>query len=175
MFLLDTSAISSLSNQRHALHARAIAFKDANVGQEQRLFICVISLSEMQFGLSLYEGRSPRTSEANLDTVRRRINAAGRLSDPLEVTRHVAIEQGRLRSKWAWKVAPNKAAQGSKLKGIPPERWSDDWPASELQITENDIWIAAMAITHDLTLVTGDKDFDKLAQTDSNLRVMRLQ
>ena len=32
-----------------------------------------------------------------------------------------------------------------------------------------------MAITHDLTLVTCDKDFDKLAQTDSNLRVMRLQ
>lgn len=174
MFLLDTSAISALTNQSHARHAKAVAFRDENVGQEQRLFICVISLAEMQFGLSLYEGRMPRPSQANLDAVRRHINAAGRLSDPLEVTRHVALEQGRLRSKWAWKLAPQKASQGSKLKGAPPERWSDDWPANTLQITENDIWIAAIAITHDLTLVTCDKDFEKLVQADSNLRVMRL-
>ena len=31
-----------------------------------------------------------------------------------------------------------------------------------------------MALTHDLTLVTTDKDFDKLAQEDLTLRVMRL-
>lgn len=172
MFLLDTSALSALMDLSHARHANAIAFKDQHVGQEQRLFVCVISLAEMQFGLNMYERRSPRASEADLDALRRRIQAAGRLSEPLEVTRHVAIEQGRLRSKWAWKVAPHKAAQ-SKVKGVPPERWSDDWPASTLQITENDIWIAAMAITHDLTLVTCDKDFDKLAQADSSLKTMR--
>ena len=117
--------------------------------------------------------RAPRPSEADLDALRKHIQAAGNLSEPLEVTHHVAMEQGRLRSKWAWKLAPRKAAQG-KLKGVAPEQWSDDWPASTLQITENDIWIAAMAITHDLTLVTCDKDFYKLAQADSNLRIMRL-
>jgi len=30
-----------------------------------------------------------------------------------------------------------------------------------------------MALTHDLTLVTCDKDFDKLAQVDPNLRIIR--
>ncbi|WP_439517900.1 PIN domain-containing protein [Hydrogenophaga sp.] len=173
MFLLDTSALSALLNQDDSLHAKAIAFKDQLAGQEQRLFICVISLAEMQFGLNMYERRSPKPNQTATDAVRGRIQAAGALSEPLEVTRHVAIEQGQLRSRWAWKVAPRKAAQG-KLKGVPPERWSDDWPANTLQITENDIWIAAMALTHDLTLVTCDKDFDKLAQADLNLRIMRL-
>lgn len=173
MFLLDTSVLSVLMNESQPLHAKAAAFKDQHAGQEQRLFICVISLAEMQFGLSLYEGRAPQPNQADLDAVRGRIQAAASLSEPLEVTRHVAMEQGRLRSKWAWKLAPHKAAQG-KLKGAPPERWSSDWPANTLQITENDIWIAALALTHDLTLVTCDKDFDKLAQAESQLRVLHL-
>lgn len=173
MFLLDTSALSALLNRDHSLHAKAIAFKDQHAGQEQRLFICVISLSEMQFGLNMYERLTPKPSQIDLDAVRGRIQAASGLSEPLEVTRHVAIEHGQLRAKWAWKVAPRKAAQG-KLKGAPPEGWSDNWPANTLQITENDIWIASMALTHDLTLVTCDKDFDRLAQADSNLRIMRL-
>jgi predicted nucleic acid-binding protein len=173
MFLLDTSALSVFMDPSNARYANAIAFKDRHVGQEQRFFVCVISLAEMQFGLNMYERRTPLASDADLDALRRRIQAAGSLSEPLEVTRHVAIEQGRLRSKWAWKVAPNKAAQG-KVKGVPPERWSDEWPASTLQITENDIWIAAIAITHDLTLVTCDKDFDKLVQADPSLKTIRL-
>lgn len=173
MFLLDTSALSALLNQGHSLHARATAFKDQYAGQEQRLFVCVISLAEMQFGLSMYERLLPKPNQADLDAVRGRIQAAGGLSEPLEVTRHVADEQGQLRSGWAWSVAPRKAAQG-KLKGAPPERWSDEWPANKLQITENDIWIAAIALTHDLTLVTCDKDFDKLAQVDHRLRLIRL-
>lgn len=173
MFLLDTTALSVMLNQGHSLHAKAIAFKSQHTGQEQRFFICVISLAEMQFGLNMYERLAPKSNQPELDAVRERIQAASGLSEPLEVTRHVAIEQGRLRSKWAWLVAPRKAAQG-KLKGAPPERWSDDWPANRLQITENDIWIAAMALTHDLTLVTFDKDFDKLAQAEPNLRIMRL-
>lgn len=173
MFLLDTSALSALLNPDHSLHAKAIAFRDQHAGQEQRIFVCVITLAEMQFGLNMYESLSPKPSQTALDAVRGRIQAAGGLSEPLEVTRHVAIEQGQLRSKWAWKVAPRKAAQG-KLKGAAPERWSDDWPANMLQITENDIWIAAIALTHDLTLVTCDRDFDKLSQADPDLRVMYL-
>lgn len=173
MYLLDTSALSALLNQHHALHAKAIAFRDRHAGHEQRLFVCVISLAEMEFGLSMYERHTPKPSRTDLDAVRGRIQAASRLSEPLEVTRHVAIEQGRLRSKWAWLLAPQKAAQG-KLKGAPPERWSNDWPANALQITENDIWIAAMALTHDLTLVSCDKDFDRLVRADAALRIIRL-
>lgn len=174
MFLLDTNVLSVLVNPSQPLHAKAVAFKNQHAGEEQRLFICVISLAEMQFGLDMYEGRTPRPGQADLDIVRGYIRAAASLSEPLEVTRHVALEQGRLRAKWARKLAPNKAAQG-KLKGSPPERWSNDWPANTLQITENDIWIAATALTHDLTLVTCDKDFEKLAQAESQLRIIRLQ
>ena len=173
MFLLDTSVLSALLNQDHSHHAKAINFQTQHAGQEQQLFVCVVSLAEMQFGLNMYEKRKPEPSPADLDAVRSRIHAAGKLSMPLEVTPHVAIEQGSLRSIWAWTVAPHKAAQG-KLKGTPPESWSEDWPADKLQITENDIWIAAVALTHDLTLVTCDKDFNKLATANSKLRIRQL-
>ncbi len=173
MFLLDTSVLSVLPNPQHPQHAKAVAFQAQHAGNEQTLFICVVSLAEMQFGLSLYEGRTPKPHRGDLDVVRSRIQAAGRLSEPLEVTRHVAVEHGRLRAKWAWTVAPHKAHQG-KVKSMPPERWSDDWPASALQITENDIWIAAVALTHDMTLVSCDRDFDRLAKAEPQLRVLRL-
>lgn len=174
MFLLDTSAVSDLVNPSRPLHAKVMAFTSQYAGEEQHLFICVVSLAEMQFGLDLYEGHTSRPSQSDIDTVRGHIKAASSISEPLEVTRHVALEQGRLRAKWARKLAPTKAVQG-KLKGSPPERWSSDWPANALQITENDIWIAALALTYDLTLVTCDKDFDKLAQAESQLRIIRIQ
>lgn len=173
MYLLDTNALSALVNTGHKNHTRVIDFRNQHVGEEQRLFICVISLAEMQFGLSLYEARTPKPSSADLDEVRRRIRAASSISEPLDVTRHVALEQEKLRAKWGLLVAPKKAAQG-KLKSVPPECWSNDWPATTLQITENDIWIAAMALTHDLTLVTCDKDFHKLEQAEVQLRVIYL-
>lgn len=173
MFLLDTSTISTLVNTAAPGHAEAVTFWKKHAGQEQRMFICVISLAEMQFGMGLIEGRIPRPSSSDLEIVQQRIQAASRISEPLEVTRHVAREQGFLRAKYAWKVSPRKAATG-KLKGAAPERWSRDWPATTLQITENDIWIAAVALTHDLTLVTCDKDFQMLQQAESQLRVIRL-
>ena len=173
MYLLDTSIISAMVNTSAKGHAEAIAFRDKHAGQEQRFFICVISLAEMQFGLSLVEGRLPKPSNSELEIVRQRIRGAAGISEPLEVTRHVALEQGRLRAKWAWSIAPRKAGAG-KLKGAAPEQWSDDWPATALQITENDIWIAAVALTHDLTVVARDKDFHKLVKAEPQLRIIRL-
>jgi predicted nucleic acid-binding protein len=173
MFLLDTSVISALVNTEAPGHAEAITFWKKYAGQEQRMFICVISLAEMQFGAGLVEGRTPKPSNSDLEVVQQRIRAAGKISEPLEVTRHVALEHGRLRARYAWKVSPRKAAAG-KLKGAAPEQWSNNWPATVLQITENDIWIAAVALTHDLILVTRDKDFHMLAQADFQLRVIRL-
>lgn len=173
MFLLDTSVLSALTNPNHTSHTNARAFRTQCATQERELYLCVISIAEMRFGLSMYEARMPRPSETVLNEIRERIHAAMTLSEPIEITRHVANEHGQLRSKWAWICSPQKAAQG-KLKGNPPERWSDDWPASKLQITENDIWIAAIALTHDLTLVTCDKDFDNLAKADSQLKILRI-
>lgn len=173
MFLLDTSTVSALVNAGSPSHAAATAFAATHSGQEQRLFVCVVTLAEMQFGLGLIEGRTPKPSTADLEVVRRRIQAASTISQPLDVTRHVALEQGRLRARWAWKSSPRRAASG-KLKGAAPEAWSDNWPATTLQITENDLWIAAVALTHDLTLVTLDGDFLKLIGAEDQLRVVRL-
>jgi predicted nucleic acid-binding protein len=98
MFLLDTSAVSDLVNPSRPLHAKVVAFTNQHAGVEHHLFICVISLAEMQFGLDLYTGHASRPNQASLDAVHRRIKAASRISEPLAVTHHVALEQGRLRA-----------------------------------------------------------------------------
>src|SRR5690349_18578170 len=116
MYLLDTNVISAIVNSASPGHADAVAFRELNAGQEQRLFVCVISIAEMRFGLGMVQRRMPPPSTADLDVLRQRIAGAAQLSVPLEVTPHVAREQGLLRAKWAWKCSPKKAAMG-KLKG----------------------------------------------------------
>lgn len=172
MYLLDTSAISAIFNPHAAKHGEARTFQAEVAGREEELRISVISLAEMEFGLQLFVARVPPPSKVDQFAIRDVVTKASDL-EPFEVDRHVAKEHGELRAKWARHIAPKKAAEG-KLKGAQPERWSEDWPAVVLQITENDLWIAATALTFDLTLVTIDRDFTALSAVDKNLRVRML-
>ena len=172
MYLLDTSVVSAIFNAQAAEHLVAMAFRNS-VGEEDDLpCISVVTLSEVKFGLDVFAMRKPTSSKSDLAAIRQRIALAKAL-DLLLVTDHVADAHGQLRAKWAKHLAPHKLAQG-KLKGTQPERWIKDWPAADLQITENDLWIAATALNHDLTLVTIDGDFVKLVEAEPALRVRQL-
>jgi len=173
MFLLDTSAISPLVNRRHPKHAQMNAFHLSESKKGHSLFVSVVSIAEMQFGLDVYARHISRPAPQSLNIVRQYIQVASTISTPLPITQRVAIKQGNLRALWALSIAPTKATQG-KLKGTHPEQWSEQWPANRLRITENDLWIAAIALTHDLVLVTCDKDFERLAQVEPQIRVVRL-
>ena len=172
MYLLDTSVISHLVNPYCAGHEKSKAFMEQALANSQKCQLCVITLAEMELGFHLAKLKEPPLDPAKLEEVKRRVNEARNLQ-PLEITSHVASEHALLKALWAKKIAPNRLNNG-KLKGVPPEKWYENWAASELRITENDLWIAAVAIAHKLRLITADRDFTGLKSARDALVFTRL-
>lgn len=173
MYLLDTSIISDIVNSASKRHKAATDFLDANKLFLDQIYICVFSLGEMRFGREVYPYLGSTPTPEQMDAMDKRIESAEALSAPLEISRHVAADYARLRAAYAKGVAL-KLLQSKKLKSKPPERWQQDAPAGELQITENDLWIAAVAVTYDFMLVTADKDYQRIAEHYPTLRVLHI-
>ncbi|MEX0958977.1 MAG: PIN domain-containing protein [Burkholderiales bacterium] len=174
MYLLDTSVVSSAVNPKHLLHTKTRSFLDSSGQNQDRIFVSVITVAETRFGLHLLKYRKPPFSPKFIAEVERRVAGIASTGMVLPVTRHIAETQGRLRADYAAVQMPKKAAAGYGLKGINVELWHDALPPSVLQITENDLWIAATAITHDLTLVAADNDFHKVQKASSDLKILLL-
>lgn len=79
------------------------------------------------------------------------INAKG--PKTFNIDMHTANTYGTLRSILFDKYAP----KGKRRKNLRPEQLVDPVTSLELGIQENDLWIAAQAITRNLTLITNDK------------------
>ena len=87
----------------------------------------------------------------------------------LDITHHTATTYADLKSKLAQHIQP-------KVNGKKPNRWPEEWQdansGSKLGIDENDLWIAAQAKERDLTIITGDRDFELFEQFDPDIRVV---
>lgn len=137
------------------------------------LFLSAVTLAELRFGVLMLRQRSPPPTAEQVAEVERRVQAASKLGTLLPVTDHIASEHAALKLAYARKFAPNLLQKGA-LKGKPPELWHEGLSASALNVTENDLWIAATAIAHDLTLLTLDDDHVRMQQADPRLRMIRL-
>ncbi|TGP44904.1 type II toxin-antitoxin system VapC family toxin [bacterium M00.F.Ca.ET.228.01.1.1] len=173
MYLLDTSVVSDIVNNSSPQRAAALAFIEGNSLYEDKIFVCSVTLGEMRFGRDVLHLKSPRPAQALLEEIELRIVAAERFSGPLQVSKHVAADYARLRAAYAKGIAP-KLLASNKLKSLPPERWHQELPAAQLQITENDLWIAAVAVTYDLILVTRDKDYQRVKKHFPDLNLHQL-
>lgn len=141
------------------------------------MYISVVTLAEARFGVELLKKRSAQSGAKvkpqDLASVEQRVQSMSRLATILHVTPHVAEDHGMLRAAWAQLRVPKLLASG-KLKNKPVEQWHEDVPTNVLHISENDLWIAATAITHDLTLVTFDGDHERLRDASPLLKVLLL-
>lgn len=173
MYLLDTSAASEAVNPRSAKHAALRSFVTGTPLFADQIFLSVVTLAEMQLGIAMLSHRYPPTTLARIEEVQARVQLASQLGTVLPVTAHVAKEHAALKIAYARKFAPNKLLQGAGLKSKPVELWHESMNASALQVTENDLWIAATALAHDLTLISVDGDHVRMAEADPRLRVMR--
>lgn len=172
MYLLDTSAASESVNTRSPKHAALRSFLTGTPLFADQIFLSVVTLAEMQVGLSMLSHRAPTPSSARIEEVKRRIELASQLGTVLPVTVHVASEHAALKVAYARKFAPKKLQQGTGLKSKPVEMWHEGLTASSLQVTENDLWIAATALAHDLTLVTADGDHVRMQEADPRLMIL---
>lgn len=173
MYLLDTSIISDIIRSNSPRHKAATDFLKANEGVIDQIYICVISLGEMRFGREVRPLITPVPSSEQLLAMDQFITNAETLAEEVEINRHVAEDYARVRAAYAKGVAL-KQLQSKKLKSKPPELWQQDVPASQLQITENDLWIAAIAVTYDLVLVTADKDYQRVGEHYPALKVLHI-
>lgn len=164
MYLFDTSVVS------RADHEKVKRFLEVNGAYTSRFFLCVVTVSELTFGLHLLSYRhAPHEDRARTEEKIKRMCLMGAL---LDVSAHVAREHARIRAKFAAFKMP-KAIQ-TRLKGKHVEMWHEDVRPSQFQLEENDLWIAAVALTYDMTLVSGDKGHEDLQQAVPELRLVLL-
>lgn len=143
-FLLDTNILTywfdtENDSEQHANLQRKLK----SLSSFARLSISVISWGEIDYGYSL-------NHKSHETEFRKFIKGVTPWS--IEIDRHTAKEYGELRARLFEKYAPKH----KRTKGLRPEQLIDPATSLELGIQENDLWIAAQAISRNLTLVTND-------------------
>lgn len=171
MYLLDTSVASDVVGPPGNMPAATKSFMNTHGGDLEKLYICSITIGEMRFGRELLVRRSP-VDATRVTAVDATLQALSRLAEPFAVNKHVANEYATIRANYAKGLMPQ--ALDRKVKGKHVETWHQQVPPSDLQITENDLWIAAVAVTHDMTLVSRDKDFTKVKEYNLQLNLLRI-
>lgn len=173
LYILDTTVASAAVNTGSAKHAAVRAFiMDSPLFADQ-LFLSTVTLAEMRFGVLKFRQKHPPPTADLIKAVEEKVQVASRLGSLLPVTEHIAVEHAALKLAYARKYAPNQLQKGA-LKGKPPELWHEGFSAAALGVTENDLWIAATAIAHDLTLVSVDNDHARMQQAEPRLQLTLL-
>ena len=151
-YLLDTNIVSywyDSSRPEHPkvlAHVKAVRQRDPQTQYIPRLFISVVTLGEIEQGHR--SAQTPNASEQSeyMTFVREEC------PEPLEITKHVAVPYGELKA-WLFNKFSDKK---KRTKAERAKQLVDPASARELGAEENDIWIAAQAMTLNLVLVTHD-------------------
>jgi tRNA(fMet)-specific endonuclease VapC len=144
-YLLDTTAASTLWDQRHHDYQKIRGFLRGIA--ESPTWISIVVLGEVEYGLKIV----PQIDEHRQAEIRRQITRFPRI---LDVNKHTVEPYSDLRAALFKKYSP-KDRRG-RLSAKWPEDLQDRTSAKELGVQENDLWIAAQAIQYNLVLITGD-------------------
>ena len=174
MYLLDTSVVSAATNPASPFHVKAREFLAANELFANQIFISVVTLSEAMFGYHVMKYRQPPWPPDVVQAVHDRVSKLHEIWEPLPITDHIARTHALLRADYAAMKIPTTLKTGKGLKGSHVETWHNSAPPSKLQIQENDLWIAATAITHDFVLVSRDGDFNELKLASKDLQLFSI-
>jgi tRNA(fMet)-specific endonuclease VapC len=159
-YLLDTNLVSVLYDARRPNHA-AVRLAIAALPLDSAQLVSVVTIGELRFGLAL--SRAAGQPLAHIETCLARSE-----DHPLaEITRHTADAFAMVKSSVA-------LARLDIRRRIPRwvEGWTDRVTGQQLQIDENDLWIAAQAIERNYVVVTSDRDFTQvIAPSVPELRV----
>lgn len=169
-YLLDTNILSIWFNDTRTEHAKvtgrvaAACAPDASTGYVARLFASTVTLGEVEYGHRSATKPDPVKQAEYAKFIGEQCPVA------LDITRHVAEQYGQMRA-WIFDTCSPKTM---RTKAKRAEQLVFAATGQELGIDENDLWIAAQAMTHSLVLVTHDRrgNFGKvLAQFSASLRV----
>jgi predicted nucleic acid-binding protein len=153
-FLIDTNIWGYWFNKnKEPEHSNVL--KRVNALKEQcektncsfRIWISSVTWGEIEYG---YQSQIDKVTSRE-EQFRKFLLDVG--PEEFVIDKHVASEYGEIRAIAFEKFGPND----KKTKYRRPEQLIDPATGRELGIDENDLWLAAQAITKDLILVTNDK------------------
>lgn len=150
-FLIDTQTIRYWYDTACPQHKAVVANIESLRQQVEswehkpRLLVSVITLGENEFGYRVNPSLSSSSKAEYFAFVTQRLGAA------LDVTKDTATAYGELRKRLFGKVPKEK-----RRRKMRPEQLIDPITSRELGIQENDLWLCAQAVAHDMVLVTND-------------------
>ena len=151
-YLLDTQIIRywyDIACPEHSAvigNVQALRAPAALTEHQPRLLLSVITLGEIEFGHRVQLQDHGAVQEA----YRRFVN--DQLPERLELTADAVAAYGELRGRLFNRYAPGKLRKPKTRV----EQLLDPATSRNLQIQENDLWLCAQAIGHQLVLVSND-------------------
>ncbi len=145
-YLLDTNILSYWFDSSRPEHG-AVAGRLAQLPDASPLAVSAITLGEVEFGYRVL-GEVSSTKEVSFHRF-----LEDRVPLILDVKKSTRTHYGSLRARLFEEYAP----RDHRKRGLRPEQLLDPATSRELGIQENDLWIAAQALEHNLVLVTHDR------------------
>lgn len=152
-YLLDTNILgyfAELKVGKNSSECKALEKRWNGLPQPQnvRIFLCPITIGEVEYGLRV----GPYDKPEQREQARQIVSAFPVININIDIARDC---YAALRAKLFDKYAPRDRKGNSCNKRI--REWRDPTTDKELQMDENDLWIASVAMAHNLVLVTHDK------------------
>ena len=144
-YLLDTNIVAYWFDEDRAEHDKVLDHIN-RLPKGALIRISVVTLAEIEYGQ-----RAVSPTDTPLQ-VRYRQLIDERFPKPIEIGKATTVYYGAWRARLFGKLAPRE----KKTKVRRPEQLVDPVTSRELGIQENDLWIAAQAMEHNLVLVTHD-------------------
>lgn len=116
--------------------------------KDTKIFLCPITVGEVEYGLRIAPYQIPEQH----DLTREMLYAFPFLDIDINIAHECYAELRARLFKYAPKDRRNRRNYNKRI-----EEWRDPTTSKLLQIQENDLWIAAVAMAHNLILVTNDK------------------
>lgn len=165
-YLLDTNILGYLAELKAGENSpECTALENHLKGlpqpQNTRIFLCPITIGEVEYGLRIAPYGKPEQHEQ----ARQILSAFPVFDININIARDCYAD---LRAKLFDKYAPRNRKGKSYNKRI--REWRDPTTDKQLQMDENDLWIVAVAMAHNLVLVTHDKMNAIKSITGSDLR-----
>jgi predicted nucleic acid-binding protein len=151
-YLLDTNILGpiiELKSGGNSPECKALEKRWKTLLPDTKIFLCPITVGEVEYGLRI----APYSSQEQHKLVRDVLSAFLFL----DINRNLARDcysdlRARLFNRYGPKNKKNRRNYNRRI-----EEWMEPTTSQLLQIQENDLWIASVAMAYNLILVTRDK------------------
>ncbi len=150
VLLLDTCIASALLDPAHRSHPKVREFIDSMDPRGDHTYVCPVAIGEIKWG---YEICLEHDEERKTELLRRL-----RRLPVINIDKHTTDPYARVRAALFRKYGTPEQKRGlKKIREKRPEELIDRSTAKSLGIQENDLWLVACALQHNMTFVTSDK------------------